>query len=267
MASPAPKPTNEFAHRDLPRLHRRVSRIGLAANYGIDEASVRRAFERGINYVFYTLRGSMAGPLRDALKRDRDKIVVSTGPLFAFAGGNVRRGAERTLKALGTDYLDVYQLPWLGKLSAWTDGTLRAFRHLKESGKVRAFGISIHDRERAGRLAQEADLDVMMFRYNAAHPGAERDIFPHLGDARPAMIAYTATSWRRLLKAPSGWTGKVPTAADCYRFCLSNPDVDLVLSGPANETQLDENIAALERGPLSAEEMSWMREFGQAVHG
>ena len=35
-----------------------------------------------------------------------------------------------------------------------------------------------------------------MIRYNAAHPGAERDIFPHLEARRPAVVAYTATSWR-----------------------------------------------------------------------
>jgi hypothetical protein len=32
-------------------------------------------------------------------------------------------------------------------------------------------------------------------------------------------------------------------------------------------TQLEENLAALERGPLSPEEQEWMRRFGQAVHG
>lgn len=42
-----------------------------------------------------------------------------------------------------------------------------------------------------------------MIRYNAAHPGAEREIFPHLGD--------------------------------CYRFCLSSPYVDVVLTGPPYE--------------------------------
>jgi aryl-alcohol dehydrogenase-like predicted oxidoreductase len=33
----------------------------------------------------------------------------------------VRRSAERALKHLGTDYLDVFQLGWLGVTSAWTE--------------------------------------------------------------------------------------------------------------------------------------------------
>jgi len=116
-----------------------------------------------------------------------------------------------------------------------------------------------------------------MIRYNAAHPGAERDIFPHRPAATdrtspaparvPAIVAYTATSWRKLLKAPRGWTGPVMTAGDCYRFCLSSPHVDLTLAGPRTWAQLEDALDALERGPLSGEEDRWMREFGSAVHG
>jgi len=81
------------------------------------------------------------------------------------------------------------------------------------------------------------------------------------------MIAYTATAWRRLLRAPRGWKGKVPTAGDCYRFCLASPHIDVALTGPRNVVELRENLAALEKGPLSPEDMLFMREFGRAVHG
>jgi aryl-alcohol dehydrogenase-like predicted oxidoreductase len=110
-------------------------------------------------------------------------------------------------------------------------------------------------------------LDLLMIRYNAAHPGAEKDIFPFLSRRRPAVIAYTATAWRRLLRAPAGWKGAVPTAGDCYRFCLTTPHVDVTLSGPRTVTELRENLAAVEKGPLSPEEMRFIREFGRAVHG
>ena len=99
------------------------------------------------------------------------------------------------------------------------------------------------------------------------HPGAEREIFPHRREDKPTILAYTATSWRKLLKRPSGWTGNVMTAGDCYRFQLSNPHVDLALTGPANAEQLRENLDALEKGPLSEDEAKWMRAFGHAVHG
>jgi aryl-alcohol dehydrogenase-like predicted oxidoreductase len=244
-----------------------VFRLGLAANYGIEESGIRSALDRGMNYLYLTARGKLDRPLKEAIARDRDKLVIAAGPLVGYFGGSIRRTAERQLKKLGLDYIDVFQLMWLGVGSAWTASTERELLHLKESGKVRVLGVSIHDRVRAGKLAADSPLDLLMIRYNAAHPGAERDIFPHLEKRKPNIVAYTATSWRKLLKKPSGWTGNVMTAGDCYRFCLSSPHVDVTLTGPASTAQLDENLAALDKGPLGSDEAGWMREFGKAVHG
>ena len=61
--------------------------------------------------------------------------------------------------------------------------------------------------------------------------------------------------------------GKVPTAGDCYRYCLSSPHVDLVLTGPRSVAEFRENLAAMEKGPLSPQEMEEIRAFGRAVHG
>ena len=168
---------------------------------------------------------------------------------------------------LGTDYLDVLQLYWVSKMSRLSPAMEAEMVRIRETGAVRALAVSIHDRPRAGRLALDSPLDLLMIRYNAAHPGAEADVFPHLAKRQPAVVAYTATSWRKLLKGPSGWTGKVMTAGECYRFCLSSPHVDVVLTGPKDVAELRQNLAALERGPLTAEEQGWMREFGRKVHG
>jgi len=46
---------------------------------------------------------------------------------------------------------------------------------LKEEGKVRALGVSIHDRQRVGQLAEDSPLDALS-RYSAVHPSAECDI-------------------------------------------------------------------------------------------
>jgi len=255
-----------FLHREIPALRKRVHRLGLAASFGIDEAGIREALDAGLNYVFYT-RGVLERPVREALRRDRERLVIATGPVLGWFRGSIRRAAEKRLRALGTDYLDVFQLYWLSRMSAWTPGNVEELLRLREEGKVRALGVSIHDRPRAGRLAEDSPLDLLMLRYNAAHPGAEVDVFPHLARRRPAVVAYTATSWRKLLRPPRGWDGPAATAGDCYRFCLTSPHVDVVLSGPASSAQLRENLRALERGPLSPDEMDRMRRLGRAVHG
>ncbi len=247
---------------------KQIFRLGLAANFGIDEDGVRAAMDRGVNLFLWTLRGNgLANPLRAAIKERRESVAVVGYAALGWFGWGVRSGAEKLLRKLGTDYLDVYQLGWLGVSSAWTSATERELVHLRESGKVKSISVSIHDRPRAAELARTSPLDMLMIRYNAAHPGAEVDIFPALQDGRPNILAYTATSWRRLLKRPKGWNGTAMTAGDCYRFQLSNPNVDLALMGPASRAQMDENLNALDKGPLTKQEDQWMREFGKAVHG
>jgi len=259
---------DEFLYKEVPAFGRRVFRLGLATNFGIDGNDLEWALDNGINYIFWppTAR-RIREPLKTALKRDRESIILASGPSTAYFGGSVKRGCARLLKKLDIDYLDVFQIFWLGRTSAWTSSTIDALVSLKESGMVKAIGISIHDRIRAGKLVENSPLDMFMVRYNAAHTGAEQDIFPYISKRKPAMVTYTATRWRALLKSTKGWEGPVMTAADCYRFCLSNPDVDLTLTGPKTRQQLEENLVSLkEKGALSHEEKKWMSEFGRAVH-
>ncbi|HVP36119.1 MAG TPA: hypothetical protein VMT04_03910, partial [Terriglobales bacterium] len=52
----------------------------------------------------------------------------------------------------------------------------------------------------------------------------------------------------------------------CYRFVLSNPNVHVCLTSPHNIRELEENLASLKEGPLSEEDMEFMRKFGDVVH-
>ena len=259
---------HDFLYRDIPALGRRVFRLGLATNYGIEGADLEWALEHGVDYVFWPPNARrVLSSLKAALKRDRESLILACGPTTGYFGGGIRRACERLLKKLGTEYIDIFQIFWLGRASAWTPSTIHALVSLREAGMVRAIGVSIHNRKRAGKLVEDSPLDMLMVRYNAAHPGAEQDIFPFLAQRKPAIVAYTATRWGGLLKRPKGWNGPVMSASDCYRFCLSNPHVDLVLTGPKNRRQLQDNVHNLqEKGPLSEEESRWIRDFGQVVH-
>lgn len=260
---------DDLLHRTLPYVGKTAFRLGLACNYGIDAAGLQYGLDRGVNYLFWTpfRTGKLKDTVKAALKADRERMIIACGPTLGFYGGGVRSGCESMLRDLGTDYLDVFMLQWLGVTSAYTDGTVDELRKLKAEGKIRAIGTSIHDRERAGRMAEDSAIELFMLRYNAAHPGAERDIFPHLEKRKPGVVAYTATAWKKLLSPPKGWTGPTMTAGDCYRFCLNNPHVHLCLSGPGDQAQLAANLDAVAKGPLSPEEDTWMRAYGKAVHG
>jgi aryl-alcohol dehydrogenase-like predicted oxidoreductase len=259
----------DFLHTTLPVLDKRVHRLGLACNFGIDSAGVQAALEdRGLGFVFWTPRQKGEAALKKRLRDAREDIVLMTGPTTAHWSGNVTKYVDKTLKRFNIDHIDVGMVLWVGVTASLTEDRMAELIKLRDAGKVKAIGCSIHDRPRAGGLAADSEMDLLMIRYNAAHPGAERDIFPHLQADRPRIVlAYTATRWRKLLKRPKGWDGEVMTAADCYRFCLSSPHVHAVLGGPKTLGQLDENLAGLQKGRLTQEEMAWIREYGRVVHG
>jgi predicted aldo/keto reductase-like oxidoreductase len=47
---------------------------------------------------------------------------------------------------------------------------------------------------------------------------------------------------------------------------MSHPDVDICMTGPATEQHVRDMLQALDRGPMSEEELGWMRRVGQAIY-
>jgi aryl-alcohol dehydrogenase-like predicted oxidoreductase len=255
----------------LGRTGLKVSRLGLASGYGIPAGAIEKAFyEHGINYFFWSTprRKAMATALKNISRSDREKAVIAVQS-YDHSGLLSVRAVDRALQSIDTDYADILILGWHNSIPGGR--IMDQCRRLKEAGKIRFIGMSGHTRTTFGALAgmHDSPIDVFMIRYNAAHTGAEADVFPHIQhDNRPGITVYTATSWRKLLNPGKMPEGEKPlTASDCYRFVLSNPGVDLCHFGPADEEQMNEGLAALDKGPLSGEEMSRIRKIGTYVHG
>lgn len=242
-----------------------AAQLGLAGSYGIGAADVERGFhELGINYFFVTSRakGLVEGVKRLVKAGHRDKIVIAAGASIPM-GMSVPREWASVAKSLGVDSIDVFHLFWIQAHWYVTGKTWPAMRALKEEGKAKSLAISIHDRKMARQLVDELQLDVLMIRYNAAHRGAEREIFGTFADRRPGVVAYTATRWGKLLQTSNG-LGPM-SAGECYRFSLGHPSVDVVLCGAANYEELASNAAEVEKGPLSPERLEEVKKFGDAV--
>ncbi len=175
----------DFSSRVLPVIEKRVFRMGIAGNYGIDSSDVKWAAEHGANYWVWSARfKKVTAGIKKVIRKDREKhIVAQLG--WGFFGWQVRQSIEKALLELNTNYLDVFILGWLGRTSAYSQGVVDSLLKLKQEGKIKAIGTSIHDRKRAGQLALDSQLDLLMIRYNAKHTGAEDDIFPHLKKRNP----------------------------------------------------------------------------------
>ena len=196
----------------------------------------------------------------------RDDLVLVGMASLPF-GRSVVRSWGRHAEALGVERLDVFLLGWIQARWYLTGRTWGALRRLKEQGMVRAIGWSIHKRPLAARLAREFEPDVMMIRYNAAHRGAETDVFEELGSDCPAILAYTATRWGRLLQpVPEAGFDEGLSAATCYRFALSHPAVAATMCAARSGDELAEDVAGVLEGPIPPERMEYVRSFGDAVH-
>jgi aryl-alcohol dehydrogenase-like predicted oxidoreductase len=259
-----------FSHTTLGGSGRVIHRLGLSTTYRPGKKAIYKALDEGINFFFgFGIDTQMMSVMRDVLRSNREGYVVATGAYnLVYGHTNLRRTLEKRLRQLRTDYIDVFLFLGVLKEKEFPEKIREELYRIREEGQVRSIGLSTHDRKLAGKLAAEGAVDILMIRYNAAHRGAEEDIFPYLNQYKPGLVSYTATRWRYLLRKPSGWPkdAPIPTAGMCYRFVLSNPSVHVCLTAPSNMRQLEENIDALRQGPLSEEEMDFMREFGDAVH-
>jgi len=262
--------TEDLRHAVLGRTGLKVCRLGFAGTYRPGKEAIHRALDAGVNYFFFFgIDTQLIKALREAMRGRREEFVLASGGTHYWVGSqDLRKSLERRLRQLKTDFIDVYHFLGIYKERHFPERVKDELLGLKETGKVRFTGISCHHRKLVGRLAREGGIDVFMMRYNAAHRGAEQDIFPFLAAHNPGIVSYTATRWGYLLRPVKGGPagGRVPTAGECYRFVLADPAVHVVLTAPRNLKQTEENLRVLDAGPLSPEDMDFMRRYGDAVH-
>ena len=250
-----------------------ASCLGLAARPKQPPRCVRRAFAGGINYFFFYGPGntSFIEELAALLRRSREQILVATGSGSRRIEG--LRAARRKLTALlGIGVMDVFFIEYVHpgdnpEVMFGKNGVLDELQNWKERGCVRFVGATTHDRTLARRLAADPRIDVLMHRFNMAHRKAAHEVFPAAAKARTPIVAFTATRWGTLLQPYAGWPGPLPTATDCYRYCLAQPSVQVVLTAPRSLAELEQNLDVLESPPMSKWERDQWQRFGDLVYG
>jgi HEAT repeat protein len=240
-----------------------VSVVGISGHYGLPVEGFVRAFEAGVNLMFwepnYRTLTEFCGRLSPA---DRGSIHLVAGT-FEADGKRIRQDAERALRSLGVERLGLFLLFWVQSWDRVTPDVHAAMGRLKEEGKVAAYGLSTHSRPLAVE-AMEAGWDPVMVRHSAAHRGAEGRVIPRAAELGTSLITFNNTCYGRLLEPRDG--RPAPAAADCYRFSLAQPAVRCCFSAPATLEQLDENLAALRDPSLPDERRRALEEHGASLY-
>lgn len=257
-----------------------VCRLGLAS-YGetaITPDDVLRAVARGVNFLNW--QGLAEGPSAgdaftnavSTLGPARPSVVVCA-QFGARTAADAAAELQSALAGLGTDYVDILTLYYVERADEWDEltapgGAIEYLRDARRDGVVRRIGVTSHQRPLAARMAESGLLDCVMVRYNAAHRGAERDVFPTTERLGLPVIAYTALRWGALPRPtqadPPGFT--VPRPPDWYRFVLQHPAVAVTLAAPQTRAELDEDLRMLETaGPLRDDEYIALAAHGERV--
>ena len=247
--------------------------LGLAAYPDQRSGCVRVAHQGGVNFFFfYSLTDdSVAEGLLPLLRRSREHIIVATG-----SGARGRNGLDRALRSifrrLGVDTLDIFFAEYVSPSDDTAQifdrgGVLDVICEWRRDEAIRYAGATTHSRELALRLIDDGRIDVLMHRFNMAHRRAADSVFPAAHAAGIPVVAFTATRWQTLLNGHPAWSGPVPSASDCYRYCLTAPAVQVVLSSPTTPAQVRENLVVLERNGLEPDSVAAWEAYGDLVYG
>jgi aryl-alcohol dehydrogenase-like predicted oxidoreductase len=163
-------------------LERGVNWIDTAAAYGFgrSEQVVGRALE-GLSerpYVF-TKCSLLEGPQR--------RVVHSLGR------DSILREAEESLRRLGLDAINLYQIHWPIPEEDIEEGW-GALVELKEQGLVRHIGVSNFDVEQLQRIGGIAPVETLQPQYSLIERDIERELLPFAEREGIGVIAYSPMS-------------------------------------------------------------------------
>ncbi len=220
---------------------------------------------------------------------DRSQLVIATkGGLRPGESGGVSRdsspawiraGVESSLRALGSDYIDLYQVHWPDPAVPFAD-TAETLAKLIADGKIRHAGVSNFD---AGQLAEFSDtlpVETLQPPYHLFRRGIEASILPYaaahdigvlvygplahglLSGAMTATTRFVPADWRsrsdmftgdqfaRNLRAVAELARiaridlGVPVSRLAVAWTLANPAVHAAIVGTRSPAHIDDAIAA-----------------------
>jgi predicted aldo/keto reductase-like oxidoreductase len=271
---PDPRTDAPFLLRPAAAFGKPVCRLGLASHgdTSVTPDDIRHALGRGVNFLNWAGDEDVFSRTIAELGPKRDDVIVCV-QFGARTAADAAAELRSVLTAIKSDYVDILTFYYVEERAEWAeltaaDGALAYCRAAQRDGRVRRLGVTSHQRPLAADMAGSGLLDLLMIRYNAAHRGAETEVFPVTDALGMPVIAYTALRWGGLLRpTPDDPPGFTPPAAPLwYRFALQHPAVTVALAAPHDRRELEEDLTVLDAsGPLTPEEYERLAEHGRRV--
>ena len=261
--------------------------LGRGINY-VDTAAGYMDSESVIGQALAGFEGVAGGePLILSTKLGRRTSNDAAHPFDPKDLGHLRDCLEKSLQFLGRETIDILMIhePDRPREYAWWDDfencrgpVLDALDAFKKEGKIRFTGLGGTTAYEMVPLMRSGHFDVVLtaFNYSLLWREAEQAILPAARELNMGVIAGSPLQQGALARRyedeiESAWWMNPPRKAQfkalyelldeiglpiaevALRFVLSNPDISTVLMGARSPQEVDANIAATEKGPLSAD--------------
>lgn len=285
-----------------------LTELGLGCmSIGTEEKAARAiieaALEEGINYFdtadLYDV-GENELLVGNALKNVREQVIIATkvgnrwnkernGWSWDPSKVYIKEEVKNSLKRLGTDYIDLYQLHG-GTMEDPIDEAIEAFEELKEEGYIRYYGISSIRPNVIREYVKKSNIVSVMMQYNILDRRPEETVFSLLeengiGVVTRGPLAKGILSDKLMEKASDkGYLDyslgelneilpllkeKVASSRSfteiALQYNLANPAVTSVIAGASSPEQIKRNANAVRSQVLTEEELMMLRELTKAT--
>jgi aryl-alcohol dehydrogenase-like predicted oxidoreductase len=284
-----------------------VTELGLGCmSIGTEEKTARKiieaSLEEGINYFdtadLYDF-GENERIVGTALKDIRENVIIATkvgnrwsqdkkGWSWDPSKSYIKEEVKQSLKRLGTDYIDLYQLHG-GTTNDPIEETIEAFEELKAEGFIRYYGISSIRPNVIKEYIKKSSIVSVMMQYSILDRRPEEEALPLLQEHRVSVVTrgplakgllsdkmlekvtdkgYQDYSLNELNEVLPVLKEKVAASRSfteiALQYNLANPAVASVVAGASSPEQIRNNAKAVRSQPLSDAEVSIIKELTKA---
>ena len=231
---------------------------------------------------------SLLVPLRKVLKPFKRyfNLVRHTQKQYDYSPAHLRNALETSLKRIGTDYIDLYQLYNPTPSDLETGEFIESLEAFKQEGKIRFYGISCRSADDALLCLKYPGVSAIQITVSLADQEALGGVIDQITAKGVGIIAreplaqgfLTADTGRTLAEQSSRSRAEIRSckrrskqfeflvhsdrslAQAAIQFSLQVPGVSTVIPGMVTPEHLVENMGALSAAPLSVDELRQIAE-------
>jgi len=245
-----------------------VTRFGVGGAYCESVEEYRTALDCGVNYVD-TARSYRNGEdekvIGQAIKGRRDELILATKTAQRNAEG-ARSELETSLRLLGVDYVDIYQIHHLNtqaerEQTLGPGGAMEAVQKAREEGLVRFIGVTGHDWVQVQKAVETGLFDTVLCWYNCAMKEPEETVFPEAHRHNTGVVIMNASRNDKLFGGPGA-----PSPEQFYRYVLSHDAVHVTVMGLRDVARFCQIASELsERIMLTQQEKAELEAYGSQM--